>query len=262
MAGAAVWNNDLTVSIEERGWCDARTTTTASRGAAGSSVTRRGEANVARGDGSVGMSGWCGWEQESVGGWSKIKDFLEMVDNAGSDSGSIEKGSGATCIEDSSEAEIPMAKGEVTEKGNTFFKAKDSLRDVMVLSEEFGMDADVVDDLELGEVELVAAGLDGAAKDEAGGIIVVGEGVEVKFKSVKGAKKEEWVFVDNTEVMEGILDDVGVWFGGGEDNTKHVVYVWGIAGGLDADFLGGDEVHDCSLCWKESTCQSPLVPLV
>ncbi len=130
MAGAAVWSNDLTAGIEERGWCDATTTAKASRGAVGSSVTGRGEANVARGDGSVGMLGWCGWERGSKGGWSKIEDFLEMVDNAGSDSVSIEKGSGAACIEDSSEAEIPMAKGVVTEKGNKFFEAKDGLRDV------------------------------------------------------------------------------------------------------------------------------------
>ncbi len=57
MARAALWNNDLTADIEERGWCDATTTTKASRGAARSSVTGRGEAKVARGDGSVGMSG-------------------------------------------------------------------------------------------------------------------------------------------------------------------------------------------------------------
>ena len=104
----------------------------------------------------------------------------------GSDSVSIEKGSGAACIEDSSEAEIPMAKGEVTEKGNAFFEAKEGLRDVTVLFEEFGMDVDVVDDFELGEVELMVTGVDGAAKDEAGGIIVGGEGVEVEFKSHGG----------------------------------------------------------------------------
>ncbi len=55
-----------------------------------------------------------------------------------------------------------------------------------VFFEEFGMDADVVDDLELGEVELVVTGVDGAAKDEAGRIIVGGEGVEVEFKSHEG----------------------------------------------------------------------------
>ncbi len=93
----------------------------------------------------------------------------------------------------------------------------------------------------------MVAGVDGAAKDEAGTIIIVGEGVEAEFKSIEGAKKEEWVFVDNAKVMEGILDDIGMWFGGGEDNTKLVVYVWGIVRGLDTDFLGGDEVHDCSL---------------
>jgi hypothetical protein len=47
--------------------------------------------------------------------------------------------------------------------------------------------------------------------------------------------------------MKGILDDIGMWFGGGAEDTKHVVYVWGVVGGLDADFLCGDEVHDCSL---------------
>ncbi len=48
------------------------------------------------------------------------------------------------------------------------------------------MDADVADDLELGEVELVVTGVDGAAKDEAGRIIVGVEGVEVEFKSHGG----------------------------------------------------------------------------
>jgi hypothetical protein len=223
------------------------TTATASRGAAGSSGTRRGEANVVRGHGSVGVSGWCGWERGREEGWSEIEDFLEMVDNVGRSSVSIEKGSGAACIEDSSEEKIPMAKGEVTEEGDAFFEAKVDLRDVTVLFEEFGVDADVVDNLELREVELVVAGVDaGAAKDEAGRNIVDGEGVEVEFKSVKGAKKEEWALVDNAEDIEGISDEIGVWFGGGEDNTKHVVCVQGIAKGLDADFLGGDEVHDCS----------------
>jgi hypothetical protein len=55
------------------------TTTTASRGAARSSVTGRGEAKVARGGGSIGMLVWCGCEQGSEGGWSKIEDFLEIV---------------------------------------------------------------------------------------------------------------------------------------------------------------------------------------
>jgi hypothetical protein len=71
--------------------------------------------------------------------------------------------------------------------------------------------------------------------------------MEEEFKSIEGTKKEEWVFVDNAEVMEGILDNIGVWFGDGDDDTKHVVYVWVIVEGLDADFLGGDEVHDYSL---------------
>jgi hypothetical protein len=102
VARAAVWNNDLTAGIEEGGWCDATTTATARRGATGSSVTGREEANVARSGGSVGISGCCGWEQGREGGWSKIEDFLEMVDDAGSDSVSIEKGSGVACIEDSS----------------------------------------------------------------------------------------------------------------------------------------------------------------
>ena len=42
-------------------------------------MTRRGEAKVARGGGSVGMLGWCVWERGSDGEWSKIEDFLERV---------------------------------------------------------------------------------------------------------------------------------------------------------------------------------------
>jgi hypothetical protein len=67
------------------------------------------------------------------------------------------------------------------------------------------------------------------------------------LKVLRAPKKSGWFFVDNAEVMEGISDDIGVWFGDGDDDTKHVVYVWVIVGGLDADFLGGDEVHDYSL---------------
>ncbi len=115
-----------------------------------------------------------------------------------------------------------------------------------VLLVEFGVDANVAYDLELGKVQLMVANVDVAAEGEAGGIIIGREGVKVAFKGVVDAKDEEWVTVEKAEFMEGTLVDVSMWFGSGEDSAKHIVDVWGVVGGLHVDFLGGDEVHGCS----------------
>ena len=57
-----------------------------------------------------------------------------------------------------------------------------------MMGEKFWVHAYVVDDLELGEVELMIAGIDVSTEGEMGGICSHWEGVEVDFKCVAGAK--------------------------------------------------------------------------
>jgi len=119
-----------------------------------------------------------------------------MVGDEGGDGVSVEKGGGATRVEDCGQEEVSVARGEVAEDGDAVIKSKDGLGEVSVVLEEFGVNADIADLFELCFlVELVVVGIDCASKSESGSIIGVWEGVEVDFKGVEHARNLEGVIV-------------------------------------------------------------------
>ncbi len=67
-----------------------------------------------------------------------------------------------------SKVEVTVAMGEVAEETNTVVKAKRGLCDVFVLAKKFGVNSNIVDNLELGEeVQLVVASVDFSTKGES-----------------------------------------------------------------------------------------------
>jgi hypothetical protein len=74
-----------------------------------------------------------------------------MVNETGGDSFGVEEGCCAVRIEDGSKVEVAVAMGEVAEESNTVVEAKRGLCDVFVLAKNFGVNSNIVDNLELGE---------------------------------------------------------------------------------------------------------------
>jgi hypothetical protein len=60
--------------------------------------------------------------------------YLARVRYVGGDCFRVEEGGGTACIENGSEVEVAVARGEIAEKGNAFVKAECGLCDVPVLS--------------------------------------------------------------------------------------------------------------------------------
>ena len=52
----------------------------------------------------------------------------------------------------------------------------------------------------------------------------------------------------DAKFVEGVAECGGMWFGGCEDNSQHIVYFWGVFWRTDAHLLCGDDVHDVVSC--------------
>ena len=80
-----------------------------------------------------------------------IEDVGEKANEARGDGVGFEEGGCAVHIEDGCKVEVAVAMGEVAEESNAIVEAKSGLCDDFVLAWKFGVNANVADNLELGE---------------------------------------------------------------------------------------------------------------
>ena len=74
-----------------------------------------------------------------------------MANEAGGDGVGVKEGGCAVHIEDGCKVEVAVAMGEIAEESNAIVEAKSGLCDDFVLAWKFGVNANIVDNLELGE---------------------------------------------------------------------------------------------------------------
>ncbi len=79
---------------------------------------------------------------------SRTCDRWLMILESGGDCFRVEEVGGMACIENGSEVEVAVARGEITEEGNAFVDVECGLCHVPVLLQKFGVNLDVADDLD------------------------------------------------------------------------------------------------------------------